>query len=160
MSRFGAPDDRTAGTPTDRPNVLLIVADQMRADHLGATGAEVVRTPNLDRLAEDGVAFTRAYVANPVCMPSRATLFTGRTPRGHGVRCNGIPLDAASAHLAGAFAPGRLPHRLVRQGPPGAVRTLRRPFGPGAPQSRVAPGLGRGADRGRARALLRASRSP
>lgn len=99
MSRSGPPDPSASSAPTARPNVLLIMADQMRADHLGATGAEGVRTPNLDRLAEDGVAVTRAYVANPVCMPSRATLFTGRTPRGHGVRCNGIPLDPSQPTL-------------------------------------------------------------
>jgi len=76
-----------------RPNLLCIVTDQMRADHMGCAGNRVIRTPNLDRLAASGVRFTRAYVNNPLCMPSRATLFTGLTPRGHGVRTNGIPLD-------------------------------------------------------------------
>lgn len=76
----------------ERPNFLILTVDQMRADHLGCAGNQVIRTPHLDRLARDGVRFERAYVNSPLCMPSRATLFTGLTPRGHGVRTNGIPL--------------------------------------------------------------------
>ena len=74
------------------PNFLIIVTDQQRADCLGCYGNNVIKTPNLDRIAEQGVQFVRAYVNNPLCMPSRATLFTGKTPRGHHVRTNGIPL--------------------------------------------------------------------
>ncbi len=77
----------------DRPNFLCIVTDQHRADHLGCAGNPVVRTPGIDRLAASGVRFSRAYVNNPLCMPARATFFTGRTARAHGVRTNGIPLD-------------------------------------------------------------------
>ncbi len=77
----------------DRPNFLCFVVDQMRWDHLGCAGNPVIQTPNLDRLAREGVHFTRAYCNNPLCMPSRATLFTGLTPRAHKVRTNGIPLD-------------------------------------------------------------------
>ena len=66
--------------------------DQVRFDHLGFMGNPDIRTPHLDRLAGRGVVFNRAYVNNPLCMPARATLFTGLTPRGHGVRTNGIPL--------------------------------------------------------------------
>jgi len=70
----------------DRPNVLLITTDQQRYDTLGATtGADWLRTPNLDRLAERGTLFERAYVQNPVCIPSRACLQTGRYPHQHGV---------------------------------------------------------------------------
>ncbi len=76
-----------------RPNVLVFIADQLRYDHLGCYGNPIVRTPNIDALAESGVVCERAYVANPLCMPARASLFTGRTPRGHGVRTNGIPLS-------------------------------------------------------------------
>ena len=77
----------------NRPNFLCIVTDQHRADHLGCAGNPVVRTPGIDRLAAEGVRFSRAYVNNPLCMPARATFFTGRAARGHGVRTNGIPLD-------------------------------------------------------------------
>jgi arylsulfatase A-like enzyme len=75
------------------PNILLIITDQHRADHLGCYGNAVVRTPNIDGLAARGIAFDRFYVASPVCMPNRATLMTGRMPSLHGVRSNGIPLS-------------------------------------------------------------------
>lgn len=79
----------------DQPNILLIITDQFHPGCLGYAGHPVVRTPNLDRLASEGMVFTRAYSSQPLCMPARATLFTGLTPRGHRVRMNGIPLDPA-----------------------------------------------------------------
>lgn len=88
----------------DKPaNFLIICTDQMRADHLGADGNPIIRTPNLDALAESGAHFQRAYVNCPLCMPSRATMFTGLTPRGHGVRTNGIPLDKSLPTLTSAL---------------------------------------------------------
>jgi len=77
-----------------RPNIVLIVTDQHRADHLGCYGNPVVRTPNIDSIAADGTRFERFYVASPVCMPNRASLMTGRMPSLHGVRHNGIDLSA------------------------------------------------------------------
>ena len=77
-------------------NFLLIMTDQHRADHLSCYGNTVLTTPNLDRIATAGVRFERFYVANPVCMPNRATLMTGRLPSNHGVRHNGIPLHPHS----------------------------------------------------------------
>ena len=71
------------------------MVDQQHPGCLGHAGHPVVRTPHLDALARGGVTFSRAYVANPLCMPSRASLFTGRTPRAHRVRMNGIRLDPA-----------------------------------------------------------------
>lgn len=76
-----------------RPNFLFIITDQQRADHLGCYGNPVVRTPNIDRLAAHGFRAERFYVANPVCMPNRASLATGRMPSLHGVRHNGIELS-------------------------------------------------------------------
>lgn len=87
-----------------RPNILCIITDQQRADHLGCAGNPVLQTPHLDSLAEDGTRFERAYVNCPLCMPSRATLFTGETPRGHGVRTNGIPLDPRIPTMPQALA--------------------------------------------------------
>lgn len=78
---------------SDRPNILLLITDQHRADHTGFGGNGVVRTPNLDALAARSTCFERAFVANPICMPNRATLLTGRMPSVHGTRFNGIPLD-------------------------------------------------------------------
>jgi arylsulfatase len=87
-----------------RPNFLIMCTDQMRADHMGCAGNPVIRTPHLDALAAQGVSLSRTYVNNPLCMPCRATLFTGLTPRGHRVRTNGIPLDPSIPTLPGALA--------------------------------------------------------
>jgi arylsulfatase A-like enzyme len=83
-----------------RTNVVVIIADQLRADHLGFAGKVPVRTPNIDRLASTGHNFTQAYVTNPVCMPNRASIMTGRWPSAHGLRTNGIPLDPAADTFA------------------------------------------------------------
>jgi arylsulfatase A-like enzyme len=78
-----------------KPNILWICTDQQRFDTLGCYGNLFVRTPNLDRLAADGVLFEQAYCQSPVCMPSRASFLTGRYPRTTKVRQNGqfIPAD-------------------------------------------------------------------
>ena len=60
-----------------RPNFLFIITDQHRADHLGCYGNKIVKTPSIDRLAENGTRFENFYVATPICMPNRATLMTG-----------------------------------------------------------------------------------
>jgi len=69
----------------ERPNILLIMTDQQRYDSLGCYGAEFAHTPNLDRLASEGVLFERCYVNNPICTPSRASMFTGKHLPGHRV---------------------------------------------------------------------------
>jgi arylsulfatase A-like enzyme len=66
------------------PNIVLITTDQQRYDALGSTNP-LVQTPNLDRLAAMGTAFRRGYVQNPVCIPSRACIQTGRYVHQHGV---------------------------------------------------------------------------
>ncbi|MEM6465397.1 MAG: sulfatase-like hydrolase/transferase [Pseudomonadota bacterium] len=77
---------------TDQPSYILFVTDQQRYDHLGCTGHPVLRTPDIDQMASEGVCFDRFYVASPVCMPNRASLMTCRMPSSHGVRSLGIPL--------------------------------------------------------------------
>ena len=77
---------------TESPNVLCFVCDQLRYDHLGCTSSDAIETPNIDALADSGVTFDRAYANNPMCMPARATLFTGQNPHRHGVRSNGVAL--------------------------------------------------------------------
>lgn len=84
---------------TSKPNILCFVTDQQRADHLGCYGNADIQTPNIDRLAREGVTFTESYVANPVCMPNRASMFTGRYPKAHGCRENGITLSPAEVVL-------------------------------------------------------------
>ncbi len=71
--------------PTDRPNILFITTDQQRYDTLSCNAAAPPRTPHLDALAERGVRFERAYIQNPVCIPSRACMQTGRYTSQHGV---------------------------------------------------------------------------
>ena len=77
---------------TKNKNVLFIMTDQHRADHMSCAGNPIVKTPNLDRLAQEGIRFTNAYCANPMCMPNRASIFTGVYPNVHGLRSNGINL--------------------------------------------------------------------
>lgn len=76
-----------------KPNFILFISDQHRADYLGCMGHPVLKTPNIDAIAERGTKWNRFYVASPVCMPNRASLMTCRMPSSHGVRSNGIPLD-------------------------------------------------------------------
>lgn len=63
-----------------KPNVLVIITDQQQAKMMSCAGNKWVNTPNLDRLASQGIRFERAYAANPVCVPSRFSLMTGRMP--------------------------------------------------------------------------------
>lgn len=90
---FWAPIKRTAGPQqpsgqTVWPNVLILMADQFRSDALGAHGTSVCQTPHLDRLAAQGVTFSRAYTPTPLCTPARAALFTGRYPHSNGLTAN------------------------------------------------------------------------
>ena len=85
---------------SEKMNVLFIISDQHRADHLGCAGNPDVKTPNLDALANDSVRFTSAFCANPMCMPNRASILTGLYPNAHGVRCNGINLSTKIPTIA------------------------------------------------------------
>jgi len=73
------------GGLTGRPNILIIKADQHNARCLGVNGHPQVKTPNLDRLAREGVNFTQAFVQNPICTPSRMCYLTGQYVHNHGV---------------------------------------------------------------------------
>src|SRR5438067_3876134 len=69
-----------AAEPPSRPNVLLVLSDDHSVPHVGCYGNADIRTPNLDRFAAEGIRCDRAYVACPQCVPSRAAIFTGRSP--------------------------------------------------------------------------------
>ena len=73
------------GWAAERPNVLILFADDLGYGDLGCYGNTVMHTPNIDRLAREGVRFTSAYAGSPVCSPSRAALLTGRTPQRVGI---------------------------------------------------------------------------
>jgi arylsulfatase A len=62
------------------PNIVFILADDMGYSQLGCNGSDYYRTPNIDRLAEEGMRFTNAYAACPVCSPTRASIMTGKYP--------------------------------------------------------------------------------
>ena len=111
-----------------RPNILVIYADQMRYDTMGCAGNPVVKTPHLDRLAMEGVRFENAYVSYPLCTPFRASFLTGKYAHATGVYANHFPIDPAQNflstilrdagyrngyvgkwHLAGGPKPGYIP---------------------------------------------------
>ena len=86
-------------------NVLLITLDTTRADHLGAYGFQSISTPNIDRLAREGVLFEQSTTAAPLTLPAHASLFTGRFPPGHGIRDNvGFVLDPRETTMAEILA--------------------------------------------------------
>lgn len=80
----------------ERPNLVFILTDDQRYDTLGCTGNGIVKTPNIDRLAEQGTLFTQATVTSAICTPSRASYFTGMYERNHGINFNsGTSLSVA-----------------------------------------------------------------
>ncbi len=73
------------GTSAQPPNILFLMADQMRADLLSCTGNKISKTPNLDQLAMEGVRYTNAFSTTPTCTPARAAILTGLSPWYHGM---------------------------------------------------------------------------
>ncbi|GMU23416.1 MAG: sulfatase [Phycisphaerae bacterium] len=88
-----------------RPNILFILADQYRQDCVGTFGNRGIHTPNLDRLAKEGMRFDRAYAAQPVCSPNRGSILTGLYPHSHGVFENNVPLPKTSKAMSEMLAP-------------------------------------------------------
>jgi len=76
----------------NHPNILLIFTDQQRADTIHAAGNPIIRTPNLDRLAGEGVLFSSAYTPSPVCVSARCSLIHGQYPHKTGCTYNGDPM--------------------------------------------------------------------
>ena len=79
------PQIRTGSKLVKKPNILLLMADQLRGDCLGIDGNNVIQTPNLDQLAHEGIYFRHAYSSTPSCTPARAALLTGLSPWHHGM---------------------------------------------------------------------------
>ena len=127
----------------DRPNILVLMSDQHSKRQLGSYGDSLVRTPNLDRLASEGMLFENAYCPSPVCVPSRMSFMTGRTPTGNRVWTNqnvlhsGIPTWPHALGIAGYET--ALIGRMHFVGPDQRHGFERRPLGeymathPGAP---------------------------
>ena len=80
--------------------ILFITTDQQRFDALGCNGGTIARTPVIDRLAAEGLNYSRAYNQNTVCMPARSTMISGQYVRSHGVVMNGIPLPTDGPDVA------------------------------------------------------------
>lgn len=87
--------------PRQVRNALLFLTDQQRKDSIGAYGNPLAGTPNLDRLAREGVRFDRCYTQNPFCSPARASILTGLYPRTHGVWYNQVRFDEVGAPTLG-----------------------------------------------------------
>ncbi|MGC8792160.1 MAG: sulfatase family protein, partial [Bryobacteraceae bacterium] len=87
-----------------RPNILFVFPDQMRAQALGAMGNPDVRTPQLDRLASQGVLFENTLANSPVCSPARATMLTGKYAHRNGMIANDLRLRESEVTLAEILA--------------------------------------------------------
>ncbi len=89
-----------AGKTAERPNILLLVLDTTRADHLSCYGYPKPTTPNIDRIAEEGVVFERAYSPAVWTLPGHASIFTGMTPSKNGANGENIYLDEGFITMA------------------------------------------------------------
>jgi arylsulfatase A-like enzyme len=93
------------------PNIVLIVADDLGFNDIslngGGVASGIVKTPNIDALAREGINFTTAYAANATCSPSRAAMMTGRYPTRFGFEFTAVPVEFAE-NLAHGGAPGPL----------------------------------------------------
>src|SRR5205085_11946387 len=76
--------------PPRKPNIIFIMADDLGIGHVGCYGQKKIRTPNIDRLAAEGMRFTQCYAGSNVCAPSRSTLMTGLHTGHTPVRNNGL----------------------------------------------------------------------
>ncbi len=80
---------KTLAQPRDTPNILIIMTDQQAWDAVGYSGNKMIKTPNLDRLAREGVNFSQAVTPCPVCVPARTSILTGRLTETTTIRENG-----------------------------------------------------------------------
>ena len=70
----------------------MFISDRQRWNSIGEVGTDGIKTPHIDRLADEGVTFSRAYCTAPLCTPARMSIFTGRYPHDHGMVTNGGPM--------------------------------------------------------------------
>ena len=103
----------TIAQAAERPNILFFFVDDQRHNTLGCAGHKIVKTPNVDRLAKDGVRFDHAYVTTPICWVSRATVLTGMWSRTHGTAAR---IDAVSPAAASTIYPKLLQKAGYRNG--------------------------------------------
>jgi len=90
-----------------RPNVIFMMTDDQRWDGMSCAGNRILKTPNMDRLADGGVRFTEAFATNPLCSPSRGSILTGLHTHAHGVTTN-----QGASHY---FKPGTVTYPMLQQ---------------------------------------------
>jgi len=103
-SGFGNQAAEAAPAEPRRPSILLILPDQWRGQDLGCMGNTEVRTPNLDRLASEGILFRNTFANTPVCCPARANLLTGKYAHQNGMVANDLRLRESEVTLAEILA--------------------------------------------------------
>jgi arylsulfatase A-like enzyme len=86
---------------SEKMNVLFIITDQQRADHLSCAGNPILKTPHIDSIGNGGIRFAKYFCATPICMPNRGSFFTGSYPSVHGTRSNGINLNPELPTISG-----------------------------------------------------------
>ena len=95
---------KTEEVSESKPNVIILLADQWRAQATGYAGDPNVKTPNIDQLASQSINFRNAVSGMPVCCPFRASLMTGQRPLTHGVFMNDVQLDTNAVSIGKVFA--------------------------------------------------------
>lgn len=97
-----------------KPNILIFLSDDLNQQDIGCYGNPDVRTPNIDRLAADGMRFNRAYAASPICTPSRSAMFTGLYPYRNGSQMNHFTVRPGTKNLPQLLQ--KLGYRVVISG--------------------------------------------
>ena len=82
-----------------KPNIVIFMADQWRGDYAGVAGHHFIKTPNYDRMANDGMIFSQAFTVNPICAPTRCSCCTGWYPHTRGHRNQDYLVDSNEPHL-------------------------------------------------------------
>ena len=100
MPLFSCNSKKVKNQDFTKPNFLIVLTDQWRADAFGYRGNPDVLTPNIDKLASEGVQFVNAVSGMPVCTPARASLLTGQRPLTNGIFMNDVQLDTTAISLA------------------------------------------------------------
>ncbi len=91
------------GIAQSRPNIIYIMSDDHDADAISAYGSKLIKTPNIDRIANEGVLFQRAFVGNSICGPARATLLTGQHSHKNGIKDNRTIFDGTRLTMPKLF---------------------------------------------------------
>ncbi len=104
MSCSGSTNDKPNKESEDqRPNILFIMSDDHAYQAISAYGSQLLETPNIDRLADEGLLFTNACVSNSICAPSRATILTGKHTHINGKIDNIMPFDTSQVTFPQLF---------------------------------------------------------